>query len=147
MKIRRADLGDVGGLVAMGVALCEESPVFSRYKPDYMKQYRVFAHMVLSDAYLVLVADDMTAMLVAHVEQLLWFQDRVVCDDMVFVKKEFRGTSRAVRLMRELLRWSSEQGVKEVRVGISTGIDVGSSIGFYEKLGFQTSGALLRKVV
>jgi GNAT superfamily N-acetyltransferase len=147
MKVRRADLGDVGGLVELGRLMCEESPVFSKYTPDWKKQYKTFGEMVLHPGYLVLVADDMSAMLIAHASEMLWFTDKIVVEDLFFVKREFRGTSRAVKLLMELTAWAKEQGAVEIQIGISTEVNVERTIGFYEKMGFRVSGAMMKKGV
>lgn len=145
MKVRRAELDDIGNLVELLKVMGDESPVYSKFKPDYARQYRVFMRMILSPETIVLITEDKTGMFIGHIEDALWFDGTYAWEDILFVLPEFRKSSRAVTLMKAFEEWAKENKTVEMRLGLTTEVEVESTFDFFERLGYTPSGAFFRK--
>ena len=143
--IREATIDDIPDLIRMGIVMCQESPTFSRYKPDYKRQYAMFLDFITDDDGLVLIAEDATAMFVGHVDQMLWFEDVVASEELLFVMPEQRKTARGVRMVEMFEAWAREKGANEVHVGIMVKHHVAETTRFYERLGYEYRGTLFEK--
>lgn len=145
VSIRPARLEDIPHLITLGCEMCKESPVFSKYTPDFGRQGKVFKHMIESEESLVLIASDLSAMFVGHINQLLWHKETIAVEDVLFVSECFRKSRRAKLLVDGFVEWAKGKCVFEIRVGISTMVDVDRTIKFYNKYGFETFCTLMRK--
>lgn len=69
------------------------------------------------------------------------FDAKVASDLLVFVKKQYRGGLVALKLIKIYENWAKKQGVRYIFLGQSTGTgNIDRVKGFYEKLGFKTTG-------
>lgn len=62
-----------------------------------------------------------------------------------FVAEESRSGSLAMKLLLALEAWCKARGALEMRVGITTGINVEGTSRFYRFLGYQNTGPLFTK--
>ena len=77
-----------------------------------------------------------------------FFNDEVCAREMIiYVRKEKRGGTTAMRMVREFERWAEEVGAKEISVGVSAQIDDDKAIKFYKALGYSHRGVTLAKEV
>lgn len=147
MNVRKAQPEDIGTLIEMLLLMQEESPVYSVYTPAYQKAYRSLLVLMLNPDALILMLDDGSGMFIAKVEQSLWFEESVAWEEILFVKKELRGTSRAVAMIKEYEKWAKEKGAVEARLVLSTEVSVEKTFDFYERMGFKPVGGFFSKEV
>jgi GNAT superfamily N-acetyltransferase len=71
--------------------------------------------------------------------------ERLVSDEVLFVRQDRRGGAAAVRLIRGLERWAAARGARELCLGVSTGIRPDRTGRFYEHLGFARVGGIYKR--
>ncbi len=77
-----------------------------------------------------------------------YFGDDVIATDLAFyILPEFRASFAAIRMVRKFEEWAELHGAKEVYLGQSTGIDIGRTGSFIEKLGYTHIGCLSKKEI
>lgn len=64
-------------------------------------------------------------------------------DLSLFILPEYRGSSLALRLIREYEKWAKERDAVRIYLGVSTGED--KACEFYGKIGYNNVGGLFRK--
>jgi GNAT superfamily N-acetyltransferase len=71
--------------------------------------------------------------------------EKLACDVLLFVDKKYRGTTAAMRLIKEFRKWANAHHAREVCLGISTDIDAESTGKFYERMGFTRVGGIYKQ--
>lgn len=84
-------------------------------------------------------------MIAGAVTEHFFTEDKFATDFVVYVKPEHRGSSAAVRLIKAFEEWATEQGVKEICLGVSTEVDPERTVCLYERLGYRMSSYSLLK--
>ena len=143
--IRLATLDDIGTLMALGVLMAHEAPVYSGYIPDHAKQRINLESMISHHDAVAFMAIDGSGMLLAHIDELPWFDMRVAFEDVLFVKKESRRSGCAIALICAFEAWAKNKNVTETRLGASSGIQHGKTVELFAKMGYSIIGTTLRK--
>jgi GNAT superfamily N-acetyltransferase len=74
-----------------------------------------------------------------------YFSDQIVASDIAwFVLPEFRGTMIGVRLLDAFENWAKAKGVEELRIGISTGVNMEAFDRLMKKRGYSMVGTNYR---
>jgi GNAT superfamily N-acetyltransferase len=68
-------------------------------------------------------------------------------DFSFFIAEEHRSGSLAMKLLLALEAWCKARGAVEMRLGITTGINVEGTTRFYEYLGYRSTGPLFTKAI
>jgi GNAT superfamily N-acetyltransferase len=77
-----------------------------------------------------------------------WFSDDLIgVDYSFFVLPDARNDMRGTTLILAFVRWCQRRGARQVRVGITTGIEVESTCRLYRSLGFVDAGVGFTKEV
>jgi GNAT superfamily N-acetyltransferase len=126
-RIRRACTADLNALVAMGRAMHAESPRYRAMDFDPVKVRAVAGRLMAGDAGMVFLAT---------IGERWFGPDRYVTDLVVYVRPEHRGGSAFFRLVCALEGWAAQQGVLQVDLGVSTGVQVEQTVRAYERLGY-----------
>ena len=71
--------------------------------------------------------------------------DLTATDLLLYVIPEKRGSTVAMRILKEYEKWAISQNVTEISLGISTGINVENTGKFYEMLGYRKESILYVK--
>jgi len=143
--IRLGDLPDMGKLVDLAMELLEQS-IYSDIKPDKLKFRKLVGNMMLSKNGRVWVIvdddDEPQGFLLGMVTELFFSRDKYATDIAVYVRKSYR--SYVPEMFQQFITWAwSKPRVKEIKLGISSGMDEGGRTGkFYESLGFIDAGGL-----
>lgn len=66
-------------------------------------------------------------------------------DLILYVTPEHRGGTAAPRLVKEYEKWAIANGVKEIQIGVSTGVTVDRTAVLFQKLGFGEEARYYRK--
>lgn len=150
MQVRSLTPDDVEGLITIGHDLHQEGLFKTiRYSEDKL---RSLASAVFEnpETYRVLIAErdnQAVGFMVGYVSEY-WFSDETFAADLIlYVTPQHRGGSAALRMLLAFEKWATAQGVSEIRLGISTGIDPTKTESFYRKLGYSTVGPILVKEI
>jgi GNAT superfamily N-acetyltransferase len=146
--------GDIPAVVEMGRALHAESPRYRRFSFDAGKVERLLRSRIegtlVTDApggAFVAEADgELVGGLVGYVAEPFFSTDKFASDFSFYVKPEYRGRTRApLLLVRAFEAWAQSQGVVDLIPGTTTELDADKTVRFYEKLGYQMHGVVMRK--
>ena len=75
-----------------------------------------------------------------------WFsRDKVAFDFSFFVHPDHRHGITAVKLIQAFTMWAKDQGATQIRMGITTDVNVEGTTRLYKALGFQDAGVLFSK--
>ena len=72
-------------------------------------------------------------------------EETLVADEVLFVKRERRGSMAALRLIRGLQEWAVRRGARELCLSVSTNVHSETTGRFYERLGFAHVGGIFKK--
>ena len=147
MNLRHATLDDIEAGIDLGRRMHEESE-FAFLPFDADKVRRLLHHIADNldryCAYVVEHDDCLVGLLVGQVMEYFFCRERLSDDMLLFVEQNQRGSIAALKLMHAYLDWSRDQGVREARVAISTGIDTDKTGAFLERLGFRHVGGVYK---
>lgn len=77
-----------------------------------------------------------------------WFShDKVAFDYSFFVHPEHRHGVTAVKLIQAFTMWAKDQGATQIRMGITTAVNVEGTTRLYKALGFHDAGVLFSKEI
>ncbi|PWC63984.1 hypothetical protein TSH7_09915 [Azospirillum sp. TSH7] len=84
-------------------------------------------------------------MLLGHTTPFI-FGDALLAEQLFwYVTPERRGSSVAVRMLIDFAAWAEDQGVAEICVGITTGMDIDGPVGgVLERLRFKRTGSIYK---
>jgi GNAT superfamily N-acetyltransferase len=142
--IREMKAEDFDTLNKMGSDMCNESS-YKVMKYDFGKVANLFANVVESDSLLGLVTEsggEITGFMMAFAEEHYFSRDMVSCDLMLYVKPDCRGGTHAYRMLSAYIQWAKSKGVKDIRIGITTGLNEEKTARLYNKCGFERCGSL-----
>jgi GNAT superfamily N-acetyltransferase len=75
-----------------------------------------------------------------------YFSGKLIAYDLgMFVKKEFRGSSQFIRMLKEFELWAKENGAYKAVLYHSTGIDPDKALTMFPKLGYEHYGYIFDK--
>lgn len=142
--IRPARIEDIGNLLELGRAMLEESAY--RGMPYEEEKIGALLEKVLSGAGCVFVAeDDRLCGFVVGLLSELWFCHVKIATDLgLFVLPEKRGSLAGPRLLSCFIDWARSQGVAEIYLGISTGVNLEGTERLYAGFGFSKVGGLYK---
>jgi len=140
MGIRDATAYDLDWLVEAGLEMqLESSFSYLTYDPDRVRS--VLSGLIGTQYVRVYEKDGRIVAVMVGVATPAWFsQDMMATDLALFVEKKHRGSMAAIRLIRDFLRWAKDQGVKQIRPGVSTGAVGSAGSRLYEAIGFEAVG-------
>ncbi len=145
--IRTASVDDLDRLVLLAELMAAESPSYSAYTLDIERVRRTIEAMINSPDATVLITEDGTGMLGAYVGQLPWFTEKFAFEAGFFVIQEMRGTRRAIELIRGFETWAASMGVKEIKIGTSTGVHHDKTTSIFTRLGYRLAGESFKKEI
>lgn len=151
MIVRRfRDMADVDKMIALGAEMHAESRFSSRpYISAKLAAYGLQFLAEPTQGVGILAEEDGACHgIIAGWALTDFFNDEICAREMIlYVRREKRGGTTAMRLVREFERWAKEIGAKEVNVGVSAKIDDDKAIRFYKSLGYLPSGVNLAKEI
>lgn len=148
MVIRPGRYEDIEQLIEMGERMHNEGAYaflpFDREKVrrlmiSYINDRETQCGLVAEEAGVVV------GMFAGYVSDYFFCDEKVACDMILYVDREHRGSSAAVRLIRAFRDWAGERGSRELCLGVSTQINTETTGRFYEKMGLSLSGGLYKQ--
>lgn len=150
MKIREMTQGDVQYALGLGVDMHQES-WFRDFDFDVNKALSIWDRKVAQpDRWCLFVAeenDKIIGVFAGFANEHFFGNDLVSGDLILYVDPEHRGGTAAPRLIQAYEKWARSIGVKEIHIGVSTGVNVERTARLFEKLGFGNRAYLFRKRV
>lgn len=135
---------DVKALGEMARDMMQESPRFRDMPLSPDKFYDVLSDSIFfPDSHLCLVVEregEIVGSLYGVISEYYFNTQKMACEYWLYVKPEFRGKLIAERLIKAYVAWAKRSDVKEIQLGVSTGVHPEETSRLYEKLGFNRIG-------
>lgn len=148
MRIRPGRSEDIEQLVKMGERMHKESAyAFLPFNHEKVRRL-MLSYIADHETQCGLVAEEgdvVVGMFAGFLTDYFFNDEKVACDMVLYVDREYRGSSAAVRLIRAFCDWASERGAAEICLGVSTAINTEVTGRFYQKMGFNTMGAIYKQ--
>ncbi len=141
MWLRMATRDDLPALVVLGREMHGSSTYASMdFDVDILKSTLT---ALMDKSQFVVVAEDTNREICGAMVGAIapsWFgRDTVANDLALFVTRDARGSSAAVRLMKAFVQWALMAGARQIRPGVTTGDERAERL--YERMGFARCGA------
>jgi GNAT superfamily N-acetyltransferase len=121
LRIRRATEDDRIALFKLSVHMHRETD----YRHVSVNPEKLLTNLSLwlNDGLLLVVEKEqqVVGMLFASVRKPWFSDDDYASEDILYVVPEFRGTRAGYMLVRGLVEWVREKGIRHLRAGVSTG--------------------------
>ena len=88
---------------------------------------------------------EMEGFFVGIIAPYFFSNEKIAMDLGLFVQTSLRGVGIASQLIHAYESWAWDHGVREIQLGISTGIHQGETLGMYKQLGYHESGVICKK--
>lgn len=144
--IRKATLDDAHEIVALGYFMAKESPEYRDKGYDFNKLYGLF-NMLVTNNHIVLVVEKETKIvgfLVTMTAEYFFSQDKYVTELAVYLAPEHRHGMDFIKMVRMFEREAAAQGIPTIKMGVSTGNEVGE---LYSRIGYTQTGTVYQKTL
>jgi len=149
MKIGLLKEEDIPACIELGWLMHGESAL-NDIKFD-LKKMRTIAYACISHSdwfcCTAKINDSVIGMMVGLIGEYWFSNERYAMDLALYVHPEFRGSSAAVRLLKEFTGWASTQNIKQIRCGETTRIRPEATASLYKKMGFIDGGQIFIRPV
>lgn len=148
IAIKPLQAGEEPKLVALARAMRTESPVYQPYPFD-ADRLMAWVNLCLTDPdWLCLIAWNEHGQAIGFIAvgsvPMIFSNARSVDDLGLYVIPSWRGTTTALRLVRQMEGWASGKG-QVIRLGVTTGTNKDQTVKFLQRLGYVPTGILLTK--
>tara|TARA_R110000744_G_scaffold120327_2_gene224218 strand:- start:6223 stop:6657 length:435 start_codon:yes stop_codon:yes gene_type:complete len=140
---------DIPTLIEMGRRFYEESPMYKTHSFSVSKLQWLGESYLDNMNYVALVYEKsgIQGMMAGCVYEQFFSKDLSASEMFLFVDQNRRGALIGKRLVQAFEVWAEAMGAKEIRVGVSAGIETTRVVGFYKALGYDPTATQLRKVL
>lgn len=90
-------------------------------------------------------AEGLVGMIVGQISEYWFGTDRIASDTVWYVHPDHRGSMAGIRLLTHFADWAENQGVKEISVGVSSGINTDRAGALLNRIGFNSVGGLYKR--
>ena len=140
LEIRKATLDDRIDVMVLIALMHSESPRFSKFPFQVEKAAQLFDTLVERGVVLVAQKDDeLVGFFAGGITEHLLSYEHYAADMGVYVRRDQRGGSAFMRLIKASEQWVKDQGVNEIVIGTSTEINAEQTVRMYERLGYRIS--------
>lgn len=147
MIVRTVRREDIGALVEMGRRMHEEG-AYNFLPFDAEKVEQLMAGIIEQpESWCGLVAENggvPVGMLGGYLTDYFFCNEKLACDVILFVEREWRGSSAAARLVRAFRDWAAARGARELCLSVSTNVDADAIGRFYRGMGFTQVGGVYK---
>jgi GNAT superfamily N-acetyltransferase len=148
MLIRPAREEDIDALVEMGARMHAEG-YYSFLRYDREKVRRLMRSCIddieNQCGFVAEHGNVIVGMLGGYLTDYFFCDERLACDWILFVDREWRGSSAAARLIKAFRNWASGRAAQEICLGVSTNVDTERVGRFYEKMGLTRVGGVYKQ--
>ena len=148
IAIKPLEAGEEPKLIALASSMRAESPVYQPYPFD-ADRLMTWVNLCLTDPdWLCLMAWNEHEQAIGFIAvgslPMMFSNARTVDDLGLYVIPSWRGTTTALRLVRQMEGWASSKG-EVIRLGVTTGTNKDQTVKFLQRLGYEPTGILLSK--
>lgn len=147
--IRTATKKDRQVLLEMATAMHAESPQYRGIPLAEDKLLRLIDNLIanpqIARVLVAQVGDEIIGTYWGYLDEYFFSYERLGKDVLLYIKPGRRGGLTAKRLVRAFELWAVEQGARDIRPGVSTGIDNPGYARFYELMDYTIAGYSLTK--
>ncbi len=148
MVIRAPLVGDIEALIELGAEMHQESAY--AFLPYDRGQVRALIIQYIEDRTtrcgLVAETDGTLIGMIGGAAMDYYFcHEILVADEVLFVRRDRRGSMAAARLIRGLQEWATRCGARELCLSVSTNVHHDATGRLYERLGFTKVGGIFKK--
>ena len=140
--IREATLNDLDRLVELGTHMHAESR-YSIFDFDPVKLRRYIQTFIEHDHGMIFVCEKNEVIVggvMGWIEEQYFGHDKLLCDLALFVEPDKRGAMAGALLIKRFLEYGKEQGVAQIILTNSSGVDKERVAQLYAKLGMEHVG-------
>lgn len=153
MQVRRPhDMQDITKMVQLGSVMAAEGDYADiPYSED--KTRKLGVHILVDEdestyfARIVECDGEIIAMMLAYVTEFYFSTARIAQDFLLYVHPDHRGSSAAVRLIKEFMRWTEDKDIVQEQLGITEGVNNEAVAKMYEKFGYKLAGYIYKRKV
>ena len=146
--VRSANLFDTDQIISLGRAMHQESPRFKSNDFSISKCHTGLAEVIPAGGVFVAeLGEEMVGCLVGMLTHHFFGSTLQASDLMLYVKPRWRGSRAAYLLIKTFEAWARASNAKVIQLGISAEIDSAKIRGFYEKMGYRTTGSITVKEI
>ena len=148
IAIKALQAGEEPHLLSLAQAMQGESPVYRPYPFD-TERLMIWINLCLTDPdWLCLMAwsehGEAIGFIAVGSVPMMFSSERSIDDLGLYVIPQWRGTTAALRLVRQMEGWASGK-CKVIRMGVTTDTNRDQAVKFLERLGYKQTGILLTK--
>lgn len=132
----------IADAVALGEMMHRESE-FRRIPYSPMRAAEIARRCVEDDAWFGVfdrTKSGRVGMFIGSLQRFYFSEENGAFDLLWYVRPDARGGTSGVRLLDSFIGWAKDKGVREVRLGVSTGVEVEKTDRVLRRLGFAHVG-------
>jgi len=148
MIIRPARYEDIDILLEMNFRMHHEG-AYAFLPFDFEKVRKLIRSFIANpDTRCVFVAEEgntIAGLFMVYLTDYFACNEKLACDVVLFVDKQYRGSTAAMRLIKAFHDWAIAHQAREMCLGISTNINAERTGKFYERMGFTHVGGIYKE--
>lgn len=148
LRILEVTKGDLGPLVTLAIEMHEESAYrdlpFNYYKLSELLKL-VVDNPKTYCGFKCVRGEEMIGFFGGFIAPYFFADEKIAYDLALFVTKEHRGSTAAVRLIQAYERWARDAGASQIQLGVTTGVQEERTVKLFERLGYNHCGRVLKK--
>lgn len=146
LNIRPIITKDLNAVLSMAVRMQQEAPRYRDMPFIIPKAVAVINRLIEQGGGFVAEKDgNIIGMVGGIITEHFFNHEKFSVDFAVYVEPEHRGGSTVVRLVDTYEKWAQAQGVREISLGVSTGLEQEKTVCIYQKLGYKIASYTLIK--
>jgi RimJ/RimL family protein N-acetyltransferase len=146
--VREATIDDIAA-IGLHMVWMHESTSYSTTHLDTHKMLINLRHFIESSdvcVFVLEVEDEIEGVFMGLVSEQWWGNDLQAVDLLLYISPVFRNNRAAPKLVNAYIDWAKTKGVKsdQIRLGITTDVNVEKTSKLYNNLGFADGGKLFK---
>jgi len=150
VQIRKISRPDFESLLVLGRLMHEESS-YRHLEYNKEKLWQLGEKTIFEPrSYFGVVAEkdaEIVGMFLGYITPFFFSSQKIAGDLVLFVTPKERGSSVALRLIREYEAWAIANGAKQIMLGVTTGVNEERTKELFLRLGYKPAGAIVKKEV
>ena len=145
--IRPATIDDIPRLVELGRAFHTESPEYREISFDENKTVETLAGLIngMGVVFVAISGGHIQGGIAGMVSEFWFSRERVAIDLALFIEPSSRHGLLALKLILTFKSWARNVGATQVKMGITTGINVDGTRRLYQSTGLEECGIMFKE--